>query len=125
MTDYPTCEERIDSYLDSSIRDIWRLWKWYQVRGDDTHPALQTTIHDYGLCFDYVEPDTFEDQPIGYWRYQLSWGGPSDEFRFYYNGNRVYRIEYWLLDWFDVAHRTLAGSDEELMMEIFDWMHCE
>ena len=25
-----------------------------------------------GLCFDYVEPNTFTDQKEGYWRWQLS-----------------------------------------------------
>jgi len=43
---------------------------------------------DYGLSFDYVDQD--------YFRYQLSWGGPSDEIRFYKNG----AIEYVYMDWF-------------------------
>ena len=33
------------------------------------------------LCFDYVKPHSFKDQVEGYWRMQLSWGGPSDELR--------------------------------------------
>ena len=34
-----------------------------------------------GLGFDYVEPHTFTDQLEGYWRWQFSWGGPSDALR--------------------------------------------
>jgi len=62
-----------------------------------------------GLCFDYVEPETFNDQREGYWRWQLSWGGPSDEFRIYINPDKsVHRIEYWYMDWYDGAHVTLS-----------------
>jgi hypothetical protein len=65
-----------------------------------------------GLSFDYVDPKTWDDQLEGYWRWQLSWGGPSDEFRIYINPNKsVHRIEYWYLDWFDGAHVTLSPED--------------
>jgi len=61
-------------------------------------------VHQSGLSFDYVEANTFEDQKSGFWRFQMSWGGPSDEFRIYtdYDKNINY-IEYWYLDWFDGA----------------------
>jgi hypothetical protein len=62
-----------------------------------------------GLCFDYVEPKTWPDQLEGYWRWQLSWGGPGDEFRIFVNPDKsVHRIEYWYLDWYDGAHVTLS-----------------
>ena len=74
-----------------------------------------------GLCFDYVDPDTFTNQKEGYWRWQLSWGGPGDEFRIYVNPDKsVHRIEYWYLDWFDGAHVTL---DEKLHGDA--WSHLE
>ena len=61
-----------------------------------------------GLCFDYVDPNTFTDQKEGYWRWQLSWGGPGDEFRIYVNPDKsVHRIEYWYMDWYDGAKVTL------------------
>lgn len=54
-------------------------------------------FYEYGLAFDFVEAGTFgKEQNRGYYRFQLSWGGPSDEFRFYHNGS----IEYVYLDWF-------------------------
>jgi hypothetical protein len=58
----------------------------------------------------------------GYWRYQLSWGGPSDEFRFYAGGcgdQEPYRISYVFLDWFDGHERGLVGHDFELMQQIW------
>ncbi len=50
---------------------------------------------EYGLSFDFVEAGTFEDQKEPYYRYQLAWGGPSAEIRFYQN-----RTEFVFLDWF-------------------------
>ena len=55
-----------------------------------------------GLCFDYVSPHTFDKQVEGYWRWQLSWGGPSDELRAFVNENKeIHRLEYWFMDWYD------------------------
>ena len=74
-----------------------------------------------GLCFDYVDPNTFTDQKEGYWRWQLSWGGPGDEFRIYINPDKsVHRIEYWYLDGFDGAKVEL---DEKLHGDA--WSHLE
>ena len=61
-------------------------------------------INNYGLGFDYVEKGTFTDQKRGYFRYQLSWGGPSDEFRIYVDyDEQITHIDYWFLDWGDGA----------------------
>jgi len=61
---------------------------------DDIREQYIERFNQYGLSFDYVElnKDTEQD----YFRYQLSYGGPSDEIRFYDNG----AIEYVYLDWF-------------------------
>ena len=61
-------------------------------------------INNYGLCLDYVERGTFTDQERGYFRFQLSWGGPSDEFRIYVDYDKqITHIDYWFLDWGDGA----------------------
>ena len=68
-------------------------------------------ISEYGLCFDWVEPNTFHDQKLGYWRWQLSWGGPSDEFRIFVDEDKnIYKIEYWFLDWGDGASIIVKDS---------------
>ena len=68
-------------------------------------------ISEYGLCFDKVEPNTFQDQKLGYWRWQLSWGGPSDEFRIFVDEDKnIYKIEYWYMDWFDGASIIVKDS---------------
>ena len=52
-------------------------------------------FNEYGLCFDYTGE---------YWRFQLSYGGPSTEVRFYEHKN----TEFVFLNWgvgvgFDIA----------------------
>ena len=75
---------------------------------------------DYGLGFDYVAPYTFDDQPTGYWRYQLSWGGPSEEIRFYGSprDRQPARAEFWFLDWFDGAPEDVTG--DPIINELWD-----
>lgn len=71
---------------------------------DGKEPDEEGGLFDLGLCFDFVPAHTFDDQEEHYFRWQLSWGGPSDEFRIYTdNHNNIKRIEYWYMDWFDGA----------------------
>ena len=49
---------------------------------------------EYGLCFDAVECE--KTGAVEYFRFQVSYGGPSEEYRFYPDG----RIEFVYLDWF-------------------------
>jgi len=115
------CKERIRVELAERVSDMRKLWKLYHKDPDASDPDLGT-FTEYGLGFDYVAPGTFRDQKRGYFRYQLSWGGPQDEFRFYTDGNLTpVKIEYWFLDWFDGAKVTLQGRNYALLAEIFDW----
>jgi len=117
----PTCKERVTSHLRSRISDLRKLWK-AEREGKEEGVEDLGTFNEYGLCFDYVAPGTFKGQRRGYFRYQLSYGGPSDEFRFYTGAEmELDRIEYWFLDWFDGAHRVLKGRDLELLTEIFSF----
>ena len=82
---------------------------------DDIRETMYERFHEYGLSFDYVEPGTFENQDEGYLRYQISYGGPSEEIRFFVSPTQnsgyygvttnwhLYRAEFWYLDWFDGA----------------------
>jgi len=79
---------------------------------------------EYGLSFDYVPGNTDYNPDAGYFRYQLSWGGPSEEFRFYTDPQfNVYTIEFWYLVWFDGKGIKLTGDDFQLMEEIFEFFN--
>ncbi len=116
-----TCKDRIDKSYKGRIADIRKLWNLY-CNDPEASDSDLGRFNEYGLCFDYVAPGTFERQRQGYFRYQLSWGGPSDEFRFYCDERfKPTRIEYWFMDWFDGAKRILRqGKDFDLLVEIFD-----
>lgn len=124
----PTCKQVWSIHKNNRIADLRKLWRAYQ-EGEDTAYAKRVgkelgEFHEYGLAFDYVAPNTFgEKQREGYWRYQISWGGPSDEFRFYSSSPkaRPHRIEYVFLDWFDGHTRKLTGRDESLMVDVWDF----
>jgi hypothetical protein len=78
---------RREDFASKTTNDIWS--------------ELQSHQSEYGLAFDYVRSGTFEDQAIGYFRYQLSFGGPTEEFRFYVDPeHNLIKAEFWLLDWF-------------------------
>ena len=65
------------------------------------------------LGFDYVEPGTWDDQLEGYYRWQFSWGGPSDELRGYVNLDKsIHRLEYWFLDGGDGAKIDIPKGEE-------------
>lgn len=102
-----TCKDQVRGHLQDRISDL-----------ENIQPD---SLSEYGLCFDYVLPDTFQNQSEGYFRYLLSTGGPGDEFRFYTNPDfSVHRIEYWFLDWFDGAGITLQGENFKLMEELWE-----
>ena len=80
-------------------------------RWKDRQKALKDPEFDY-LGFDYVEPGTWPEQLEGYYRWQFSWGGPSDELRASVTLDKsIHRLEYWFLDWGDGASVTV-NKDE-------------
>ena len=114
-----TCEARVEAHLESRIADLQKLWRGY-CEGEEDDEDLGS-IYEYGLSFDYVPAGTFSDQREGYFQYQLSTGGPGDEFRFYTDAEKkVHLIEYWFLDWFDGAHIEVSGKDREFLVELLD-----
>lgn len=122
MTTQPNCKARINQALKGRIEDLEKLFRAYQEGEEERYSEDIGTFPEYGLCFDYVAPQTFQNQRRGYFRYQLSWGGPSDEFRFYVDEwLNPTRIEYWFLDWFDGTEKILSGQPYRLMSEIFDF----
>ena len=112
-----TCKERVDEMYDDTFETIRRILSGKDEDGEERDPIEM--LGEYGLGIDYVEPDTFDDQEAGYLRWQLSWGGPSDEFRFYVDvDKKPYKIEYWFMDWFDGAHILIQkGDDWDTLLE--------
>lgn len=81
---------------------------------------LQRLQCDYGLAFDYVRSGTFDDQEVGYFRYQLSFGGPTEEFRFYADPeHNLINAEFWLLDWFTGS--SIECATHETVVAVWDY----
>jgi len=77
-------------------------------------------VNQSGLSFDFVPVNTFKDQDRGYWRFQMSWGGPSDEFRIYVDDRNVIEyIDYHYLDWFDGASKRVKHNIINNICEMF------
>ena len=117
-----SCEERVDAELANELTTLRRLLDLYyedcELCTDDGD-----SLDAHHLSFDFVAPHTFTDQEESYFRYQISWGGPSDEFRFFGSDPaNPDRVEYWYMDWFDGASRELAGDNKALLLEIYDLM---
>jgi hypothetical protein len=142
-----TCEGRVECHLEDRLADIRTIfaaegWEWlvlgervracqdlgiskFAARRDELPDDCDwhaDSFYEYGLSFDYVAPGTFQDQNEGYFRWQISWGGPSEEFRFYVSpgGSVPYRVEFWLLDWFDGARRQPCGTDLNAALEVWE-----
>ena len=127
-TKQQTCADVVADRCRSRLEDIKAIME-YTGYPDDSHPDLGG-FHEYGLCFDRVYPETFDDQPEGYWRWQLSYGGPSQEIRFYFDDStdghscvpparRCYRIEFWHLDWGDGA--SVDITDDATARRAWAW----
>ena len=110
------------AYRNGDTGEMIYLEEFIEANMNDISERMYERFCEYGLSFDYVAPDTFSDQPEGYLRYQISYGGPSEEIRFYVspasNGYTMYRAEFWQLDWFDGAHKIVTNN--ETAMAIFD-----
>ena len=106
------CKDKVEEVSDDRLADIKKLLDLYYQNPEAYHEELGTNFSEYGLCFDYIEPYTFDGQPESYYRYQLSWGGPSEEIRFYVSSppesTECYRIEFWYLDWSDGASTDIT-----------------
>lgn len=115
-----TCKQRWAKEKNVTIHDLRKLWKLNQKDPEAYDPDLGS-FNEYGLAFDYVAPGTFTGQLEGYWRYQISYGGPSEEFRFYASAPQFppYRLTFVFMDWGDGHERALTGKDLALLLEIW------
>ena len=127
-----TCKERVSGELGDRLNDIKTAFLFYSSLENIKRRAKNKTIPEnffkivksldlrsyenmteflksYSLSFDFIDGVQAEQEnTVNYWRWQLSWGGPSDEFRIFWNLEKgIYKIEYWFLDWYDGAKITL------------------
>ena len=111
-----TCQDLVVKKYRSRLVDLQAASDYFSIEKEsaraahDWHEDLKhfEDYYDYvnqlGLSFDFVAADASEGRSCGYWRWQLSTGGPGDEFRIFTDiQKKIDRIEYVYLDWFDVA----------------------
>jgi hypothetical protein len=91
-------EKDCNEYADMTRKEL--IEEFYGDRSEvrEVEQILETfddigSFYEYGLSFDFVDADENSD---GYYRFQICWGGPSSEVRFYPDGT----IEAVYLDWF-------------------------
>lgn len=113
-----SCEKRVKESFEGRMDDIRRLFKVEngEIKGKRAEKITEEigNLSEYGLCLDFVEAGTFKEQREDYIRYQISYGGPSEEFRIFKNGE----IEFWLLDWFDGASVPVTGEDADIIKSV-------
>ena len=113
------CIDLVRGKFDHVENTFKKAKKYFEYLENDSFVEINNDYKDYddffdycnkyGLSWDYIEPNTFNNQEKGYFRFQLSWGGPSDEFRIFLDVNNnglnswidIDKIEYWYLDWYD------------------------
>lgn len=121
---YKEAREFFEEYQDATEGQQIALEVIDKKRGDYFHEYED--LYDYAnqtaLSWDYVEG---EGRKAGYYRLQLSWGGPSDEFRIYITQDKeIDIIEYWYMDWFDGAH-VLVPKHSECWDVCDQFLECE
>ena len=123
----PPPNDKTTSHFASIIRDLEMLYQYHQHDTEilieflvtdygferyeleskstiDIWSEIEVLQSEYGLSFDYVPAGTFDDQSTGYFRYQFSYGGPTEELRFFVDPeHNLFKAEFWLLDWFEGA----------------------
>lgn len=123
-----SCEERLPSHLRNHIQAFEMLL--------DTMSGERNADPDFdGEPFEADDPQEAAQErqweyPLSVWSerivvVQMSWGGPSDEFRVRVNtDNEISAITYVFADWWDSASWELTGGDFEIARD-FLWPFVE
>ena len=77
------CKDRVIEHWHNRREDLQE----FRTAGPETDFTNSEgyELYEYALCFDYVDQ---QGKSPGYWRYQISTGGPQEEIR-YYTGKDV------------------------------------
>lgn len=110
-----TCSDLVIDKWRSTRDDIAAMllgenWETYRKdQGYDEDFDGHQAFSEYGLSWTYNQP---EDGSNGFYCFLMSWGGPSDELRFYADTQgQCHVIEYWYMDWFDGASVTVTNDE--------------
>ncbi len=117
MTKEKKCIDLVNDRYQSRLKEIKKAY-------DDDNLDVSEWLSQYGLSWDYVASNTFDNQEKGFYRWQLSWGGPADEFRIYTDENKnILSVDYWYLDWFDGASVTVLDKE---ILNVIEWqLECD
>ena len=128
-----TCKDKVkDSF--QNLLDEWIF--------DVPDDSLYDYVNQTALSWDFVEANSFKEtktrlsvklskskayhMEAGYYRLQLSYGGPSTEFRVYTDKDlNIDRIESWYLAWFDVAFVVVDSSNSIVVDLIQQFLELE
>jgi len=77
-------------------------------------------LNEYSLEISF-EPDTYLDRLAGCYRWLLSYGGPTEAFEFYHNGEELYKITFTYA-WDNYVEFELYLEDFDLLAEVFNIM---
>jgi hypothetical protein len=145
-----TCKDKVKD----SLQDLLDDWLLASLYCGETEEQLKEQGHDieavedylqYESLFDYVnmtalswdfeKGNTFSMKlnksesayyKAGYYRLNLSYGGPSTEFRVYTDKDlNIDRIEYWYLDWYDGASVVVDSSSYIVVDLIMQFLEIE
>jgi len=80
-------------------------------------------FHEYGLSFEWCEGR--DAQSSGFHAFVLSTGGPHEEIRFFSDASgHVYKITFYLADWFDSAAVDVTDFEAAQMLRD-DFEECQ
>jgi len=112
-----TCSELIRDKLNERIADFKQALKSYE---ENNYEKIVTEDgYEYEDVIDWIinySLGVYDDNYYRAKRLELSCGGPQDYFLYF---QKLDRIEYHYLDWFDEASLVLDGEDFKVMSEIF------
>jgi len=131
MTKHKTCKDKVHAHMQGRMYDLKGMYRPYELDHNEIKTFLIDQGYDpkifghdenldmvyelrsnYGLSFTY-------DEDLDCFTYLLSWGGPSDEVRFFVTlGGKLQKAEYWFKDWFDGACIELTGDEFETAQAI-------
>ena len=113
-------EQRARDLYEARRDDLKEIFKRMDSTDEETADEAMSEWHNYGLSFDYIEPFTYDDQRDGYYCFLISWGGPSEELRAWFDSDDQLRaLEFVYLNWGECA--KIDVIDCPTMRQAIEW----